>query len=96
MTTSSGKVVGIDVAKEKFDIAMLGKKKASQVGNDEGGITKLVKKLQVLEPELIVVEATGGYHRMYAEVPDDLECNDARQSPVQAEAHCLRPTDFPS
>ena len=63
MTTSSGKFVGIDVAKDKLDVAVLGEKKASQVGNDEGGIGKLIKKLQALNPELIVVEATGGYQR---------------------------------
>ena len=63
MTTSSGKFVGIDVAKDKLDIAVLGEKKASQVGNDEAGIAKLIKRLQTLNPELIVVEATGGYQR---------------------------------
>jgi transposase len=63
MTTSSGKFVGIDVAKDKLDIAVLGEKKASQVGNDEVGIAKLIKKLEALKPELIVVEATGGYQR---------------------------------
>ena len=63
MTTSSGKFVGIDVAKDKLDIAVLGEKKASQVGNDEVGIAKLIKKLQILNLELIVVEATGGYQR---------------------------------
>jgi transposase len=63
MTTSSGKFVGIDVAKDKLDIAVLGEKKASQTGNDEVGIEKLIKKLEILNPELIVVEATGGYQR---------------------------------
>ena len=63
MTTSSGKFVGIDVAKDKLDIAVLGEKKASQVGNDEAGIAKLIKKMKVLKPDLIVVEATGGYQR---------------------------------
>ena len=63
MTTSSGKFVGIDVAKDKLDIAVLGEKKASQVGNDEVGIVKLIKELQMLNPDLIVVEATGGYQR---------------------------------
>jgi transposase len=63
MTTSSGKFVGIDVAKDKLDIAVLGEKKASQVGNDETGITKLIKKMKALKPALIVVEATGGYQR---------------------------------
>lgn len=63
MTTSSGKFAEIDVAKDKLDIAVLGEKKASQVGNDERGIAKLIKELQMLKPELIVVEATGGYQR---------------------------------
>jgi len=63
MTTSSGKFVGIDVAKEKLDIAVLGETKASQVGNDEKGIASLVKKMKALRPDLIVVEATGGYQR---------------------------------
>ena len=63
MTTSRGKFIGIDVAKDKLDIAVLGEKKASQVENGEAGITKLVKKMQVLKPALIVVEATGGYQR---------------------------------
>ncbi len=66
MTTSSGKFVGIDVAKEKLDIAVLGDKKASQVGNDETGITKLIKKMKTLKTTLIVVEATGGYQRAVA------------------------------
>ena len=63
MTTSSRKFVGIDVAKDKLDIAVLGEKKASQVGNDEKGIASLIKKMQELAPKLIVVEATGGYQR---------------------------------
>ena len=63
ITTSSGKFGGIDVAKEKLDIAVLGETKASQVGNDEVGIVKLIKKLRTLNPELIAVEATGGYQR---------------------------------
>ena len=63
MTTSIGKFVGIDVAKEKLDIAILGETKASQVGNDEKGITSLIKKMTALKPDLIVVEATGGYQR---------------------------------
>ncbi|MBI5354482.1 MAG: IS110 family transposase [Chloroflexi bacterium] len=63
MTTSSGKFVGIDVAKDKLDIAELGEKEASLVSNDEKGIASLVQKMQALRPELIVVEATGGYQR---------------------------------
>jgi hypothetical protein len=32
---------------------------------------------------------------MYAEVPDYLECDDARPSPIQANGHSLRRTGFP-
>ncbi len=63
MTTSSGKFVGIDVAKDKLDIAVLEETRASQVTNNEKGIANLVKKMQGLKPALIVVEATGGYQR---------------------------------
>jgi transposase len=63
MATSSGKFVGIDVSKDKLDIAVLGERKASQVWNDEKGIEELAGQMRGLEPELIVVEATGGYQR---------------------------------
>jgi transposase len=63
MTTSSGIFVGIDVAKDKLDIAILGETKASQAANDRKGIASLVKKMKKLAPDLIVVEATGGYQR---------------------------------
>jgi len=61
--TTSRKIVGIDVAKEKLDIAVQGETRASQITNDEKGIASLLKKMQVLKPALIVVEATGGYQR---------------------------------
>lgn len=63
MTISAGIFVGIDVAKEKLDRAVLGETQASQVGNDKKGIASLVKKMKKLAPELITVEATGGYQR---------------------------------
>lgn len=61
MATSS--YVGIDVSKERLDVAMLGERQEKQVSNTEGGITELVKQMLDLQPELIVVEATGGYQR---------------------------------
>jgi transposase len=63
MTTSTGKYVGIDVAKDKLDVAVMGEREASQVPNARAGIAGLVQRMQELEPELIVVEATGGYQR---------------------------------
>jgi len=60
--------VGIDVSKDKLDVAVLGEKQTSQVDNSEAGITELVEPMQELRPELIVVEATGGYQRLVVDV----------------------------
>src|SRR5512144_2938245 len=61
MTTSS--YVGIDVSKDRLDVAVLGEGQAKQVNNPQAGIAQLVTWLQGWQPELIVVEATGGYQR---------------------------------
>jgi transposase len=60
---SSQCFVGIDVAKAQLDIALrpLGERWA--VTNDDTGITALVRRLQEIVPQLIVLEATGGYQR---------------------------------
>jgi transposase len=57
MATSSGSYVGIDVAKDRLDMAVL------EEENSPEGIAGLVQQMQALQPELIVVEATGGYQR---------------------------------
>ena len=61
MATSS--FVGIDVSKDRLDVAVLGEQKEKQVDNTQAGITKLLQWMLKLQPELIVVEATGGYQR---------------------------------
>lgn len=65
MATSS--YIGIDVSKDRLDIAMLGEEQEWQVDNTPNGIAKLVQQLENLQPELIVVEATGGYQRAVVE-----------------------------
>jgi transposase len=65
MATSS--YVGIDVAKDRLDVAVLGEKQAWQVENTKEGFQKLVPQMQKICPELIVVEATGGYQRAVVE-----------------------------
>ncbi len=52
--------VGIDVAKRRLDVALRPSGEAWDVSNDDTGIDSLVKKLQVVAPSLIVLEATGG------------------------------------
>ena len=65
MATSS--YVGIDVSKDRLDVAVLGGNQEKQVDNTLEGIHELVKWMVELDPELIVVEATGGYQRSVVE-----------------------------
>ena len=67
MATSSGKYVGIDVSKDKLDVAVLGERQEKQMSNTQKGIAELVQWMNELQPELIVVEATGGYQRAVVE-----------------------------
>jgi transposase len=55
--------VGIDVAKAQLDIALRPTGERWAVSNEETGIAALVVRLQAVQPLLIVLEATGGYHR---------------------------------
>jgi transposase len=68
MATSSEMYVGIDVSKDRLDIAVLGEERVWQVDNTQEGINELVKWMVELQPELIVVEATGGYQRAVVDV----------------------------
>ena len=63
MATSSEAYVGVDVSKDRLDVAVLGEERGWQVDNSQEGIAKLVQQMQEVCPELIVVEATGGYQR---------------------------------
>ena len=54
-------VVGIDVAKAALDVAVRPQGAAQRLANDAAGIAELVAWLQALKPQLIVIEATGGY-----------------------------------
>lgn len=55
--------VGMDVAKARLDIALRPTGERWAVTNDASGIAALVARLQAMQPTLIVLEATGGYHR---------------------------------
>ena len=62
MTTSSV-VVGVDVAKDRLDVAVRPSGETWSEVNEEVGITALVARLRPLGPALIVCEATGGFER---------------------------------
>ena len=61
MTNVKGHFVGIDVSKEKFDVAIYGAKGGTEAAHTKKGIAKLVKQMCASQPNRIVVEATGGY-----------------------------------
>ncbi len=61
--TTNAIVVGVDVAKERLDVAVRPSGETWSAANDEAGITALVARLRPLGPGLIVCEATGGFER---------------------------------
>jgi len=61
--TTTAVVVGVDVAKDRLDVAVRPSGEVWSEANDETGITTLVGRLRPLRPALIVCEATGGFER---------------------------------
>ncbi len=57
----SKRYVGIDVSKARLDVALGAAGELLEFSNAAGGIAALVEQLSAHGPELIVVEATGGY-----------------------------------
>lgn len=53
--------VGIDVAKAELVVSTQPTEERWTVTNDERGVRTLVERLRSLEPQLVVLEATGGY-----------------------------------
>jgi len=58
---SRGFVVGVDVSKKQLDVALLPGNEAFAEVNDEAGIKAVVERLLGIRPDLVVMEATGGY-----------------------------------
>lgn len=56
--------IGIDVSKASLDVAVYGSGARLQVENSEQGMERLVEQLKRFEPELVVLEASGGYERL--------------------------------
>lgn len=56
--------VGIDVSKSWLDVAVHEQAAVWRNANDDAGIGKLVEQMQVLQPERIVVEPTGGFESL--------------------------------
>lgn len=58
--------VGIDVGKAWLDVAIWGEEDVHRLSNDEAGVAALLKRLSALQPQLIALEASGGYEQLAA------------------------------
>jgi transposase len=63
MSSSRPVYVGIDIAKARLDIHSLPSGEWASESNDAEGHRRLTAHLHKLAPELIILEATGGYER---------------------------------
>lgn len=61
-----GVVVGIDVSKDRLDVCVLPDGEAFAVPRDGEGLQTLTARLAGLRPELVAVEATGGFETTVA------------------------------
>lgn len=58
--------VGIDVAKNSFEVAVTGEVQTLSMSNEEAGHAELCQLLIPLAPRLVLLEATGGYEQNLA------------------------------
>jgi transposase len=65
-TTSASPVVGIDISKDRLDVACLpaSVQPLASFGNDAEGHAQLIASLKAQKPRLVVLESTGGFQRV--------------------------------
>jgi transposase len=56
--------IGIDVSKDQLEVAVRPTNAKMSFANEDDGIDMLIKILLPLQPNLIVMEATGSYHQL--------------------------------
>jgi transposase len=59
-------VVGIDVSKDRLDVHVLPGNEAFAVSRDAAGIEAAIERLRPLAPQIVAVEATGGFETVVA------------------------------
>lgn len=62
----NGKIVGIDVSKDRLDVAVLPEGSTFAVPRDGKGLAHLCERLRALQPKLVAIEATGGFESVAA------------------------------
>ena len=78
------RAAGIDVGKANLDLAVEGQPGVDRFANNRAGITKLIKRLEAMDVQRIVVEATGGAH--FTSCVPDYERDEAFQKSYAASA----------
>jgi transposase len=58
--------VGIDVSKDWLDVHVRPSREAFAITRDGKGLEQLIKRLRMLSPQLIAIEATGGFETIAA------------------------------
>ena len=58
--------IGIDVSRDHLDVAIRPSGEVFRVANTPEGIASLIDRLEPLVPQLVVLEATGGFERLVA------------------------------
>jgi transposase len=58
--------IGIDVSKDRLDVAVLPSGEAFATSRDAAGLDDLLARLRPLAPELVALEATGGFETVVA------------------------------
>ena len=79
----AGVYVGVDVSRDRLDVSIGPESEVWQAGNDAAGIREVVERLGELQPERIVVEATGGLERAVAAGLADAELPVVVENPRQ-------------
>lgn len=75
---------GIDVAKDHLDWTLDSGGEVRQVPNTPAGVRRLVRKLQSLELDRVVLEATGGYEKLLFQSLSDAGVPVVRINPKRA------------
>ena len=78
-----GECIGVDVSKNHFDWAFGSRGKVARVPNTAAGVRQLLKKLQELVFDCVVLESTGQYERLLFETLADHGVPVVRMNPVR-------------
>jgi transposase len=79
-------IVGIDVSKDRLDVAVLPSGEAFAVERNGSGLEALVDRLRALGPQLVALEATGGFETIVAAALAGAELPVAIVNPAQIRA----------